>query len=118
MSGSNCSLASGSPFSMADRIWVTSLMGLSIFAAVPTCKETAAPAFRIPSRFDMGRAFQKDLAAAGIVYRDADGRVFDFHGLRYTFISNLARGGVHPKTAQHLARHSTIALTMDRYTHT
>ena len=30
--------------SMADRIRVTSLIGLSIFAAVPTCKETAAPA--------------------------------------------------------------------------
>ena len=26
-------------------------------------------------------------------------------------------GGVHPKVAKELARHSTIALTMDRYTH-
>jgi hypothetical protein len=34
-----------------------------------------------------------------------------------TFISNLQRAGVHPKTAQALARHSTIGLTMDRYTH-
>lgn len=38
-------------------------------------------------------------------------------GLRHTFISNLARGGVHPKIAQQLARHSTITLTLDRYTH-
>ncbi len=30
----------------------------------------------------------------------------------------LAQSNVHPKTAQTLARHSTIALTMDRYTHT
>jgi len=29
----------------------------------------------------------------------------------------IAAGGVHPKTAQRLARHSTITLTMDRYTH-
>jgi hypothetical protein len=43
--------------------------------------------------------------------------VADFHALRHTFISNLAGGGVHPKTAQRLARHSTITLTMDRYTH-
>jgi integrase len=57
------------------------------------------------------------LAAAKITYRDADGRVFDFHALRHQFISNLARGGVHPKEAQALARHSTITLTMDRYTH-
>ena len=48
---------------------------------------------------------------------DADGCVCDFHGLRHTFISNLAAGGVHPKVAQQLARHSTIGLTMDRYTH-
>src|SRR5262249_32847197 len=41
----------------------------------------------------------------------------DFHALRHTFITNLANGGVHPKTAQALARHSTITLTMDRYSH-
>jgi len=42
----------------------------------------------------------------------------DFHALRHTFITNLANSGVHPKVAQALARHSTITLTMDRYTHT
>ncbi len=30
----------------------------------------------------------------------------------------LARGGVHPKQAQDLARHSAISLTMSRYSHT
>ena len=49
---------------------------------------------------------------------DSAGRVLDFHSLRHTFISNLARGGVHPKNAQALARHSTINLTMNVYTHT
>ncbi len=58
-----------------------------------------------------------DLAAAGIAYQDDDGHVFDFHSLRHQFISNLAAAGVHPKTAQQLARHSTIQLTMDCYTH-
>ncbi len=52
-----------------------------------------------------------------LVHRDSSGRVADFHALRHTFISNLAQGGVHPKDAQALARHSTIRLTMDRYTH-
>src|SRR5262249_41589173 len=47
--------------------------------------------------------------------RDDAGRVADFHALRHTSITNLAAGGVHPKTAQQLARHSTITLTMDRY---
>lgn len=39
------------------------------------------------------------------------------HALRHSFISNLARSGVHPSIAQSLARHSTITLTMDRYAH-
>jgi site-specific recombinase XerD len=43
--------------------------------------------------------------------------VVDFHALRHTFISNLARAGVHPRNAQALARHSTIDLTMNVYTH-
>jgi integrase len=57
-----------------------------------------------------------DLAAAGIPYVDEDGAVFDFHALRGQFITMLAKNGVHPKVAQVLARHSTIGLTMDRYT--
>ena len=64
------------------------------------------------------KMFRCDLEDAGITYRDDAGRVADFHSLRHTFISNLARGGVHPKVAQTLARHSTITLTMDRYSHT
>ena len=58
-----------------------------------------------------------DLDATGIPYRNGDGRVFDFHSLRHQFISMLAAAGVHPKTAQELARHSDINLTMQRYTH-
>jgi len=58
-----------------------------------------------------------DLEAAGIPYMDASGRATDFHSLRHTFITNLAISGVHPKIAQTLARHSSIELTMNRYTH-
>jgi integrase len=58
-----------------------------------------------------------DLAAAGIPYQDDAGRYFDFHAMRGQFISLLAAKGVHPKVAQALARHSTITLTMDYYTH-
>ena len=58
-----------------------------------------------------------DLADAQIPYENKSGRVFDFHALRHQFISNLASAGVHPKVAQQLARHSSISLTMDRYTH-
>jgi integrase len=58
-----------------------------------------------------------DLTAADIEYEDDRGRVVDFHALRHTFITNLARAGVHPRNAQALARHSTIDLTMNVYTH-
>ena len=98
----------------------------------------AARAFTMPSRSNVVRMLRGDLVAARtawineatdptdrarreassfLKYRDDVGRVADFHSLRHTFISNLARGGVHPKVAQTLARHSTITLTMDRYTH-
>ncbi len=48
---------------------------------------------------------------------NSNGEVADFHALRHTFITLLASSGVHPKVAQVLARHSTITLTMDRYSH-
>jgi site-specific recombinase XerD len=51
-----------------------------------------------------------------LIFETDDGRA-DFHSLRHTFISNLAGSGVHPKLAKELARHSTITLTMDRYSH-
>jgi integrase len=51
-------------------------------------------------------------------YKDAQGRYADFHANRHTFITNLGRVGVHPKTAQTLARHSDIRLTMNVYSHT
>jgi hypothetical protein len=40
------------------------------------------------------------------------------HCLRHTTGTLLATAGVHPKTAQSIMRHSTIELTMGRYTHT
>ncbi len=73
------------------------------------------PLFPLPHR--TARMLRVDLEAAGIAYRDSSGRVVDFHALRHTFITNLVRGGVHPKVAQTLARHSTIVLTMDHYAH-
>jgi len=61
---------------------------------------------------------REDLKDAKIADTDDSGRVIDSYALRHTFISNLAASGVHPKKTQELARHSTITLTMDCYTHT
>ena len=63
------------------------------------------------------KMLRADLAAAGIPYRDAEGRVADFHSLRHSYITLLSRSGVSPKLAQELARHSDIRLTMNVYTH-
>ena len=51
-----------------------------------------------------------------LAYEDQQGLVVDFHSLRKTFITNLTKSGVAPKTAQLLARHSDINLTMNTYT--
>jgi len=61
--------------------------------------------------------FRADVPAAGLPFRDQDGRVVDFQALRHTFITNLARARF-TQDRQALARHSTITLTMDRDTHT
>ena len=82
-------------------------------------------------RVDLAAARQTWIDAAGddleerqrreqstrLAYKDASGRVFDFHATRGQFISSLARSGVHPRTAQLLARHSDVNLTMNAYTH-
>jgi site-specific recombinase XerD len=56
-------------------------------------------------------------ASSFLASRDTSNRVVDFHALRHTFITRLARSGVTPAVAKSLARHSTIVLTMDYYTH-
>ncbi len=53
-----------------------------------------------------------------LAYCDADGRYIDFHALRHTYVTRLVQSGASPKTAQTLARHSTVQLTLGRYSHT
>ncbi len=61
---------------------------------------------------------KKDLAAAGIPYKDAQGRQADFHALRRTLNTHLARAKVDPHTRKVIMRHSDIRLTLDVYTDT
>lgn len=63
------------------------------------------------------KAFNLDIAAAGIEKVDSRGRSVDIHSLRHTFGTMLARAGVMPQTAKELMRHSKIDLTMNLYTH-
>ena len=52
-----------------------------------------------------------------LAYCDAVGRYIHFHALRHTYVSRLVQSGASPKTAQSLARHSTVQLTLGRYSH-
>ena len=101
-------------------------------------KMPQAQAYAVPHRTEVIRMFRADMndarnewiAEAGtpekrgkrenstfLADKDESGRWVDFHALRHTFITGLVTGGVNPKVAQTLARHSVITLTMDRYTH-
>jgi integrase len=50
-------------------------------------------------------------------YRDSKDRYADFHALRHTYLSRLGRSGASAKAMQKLARHTTVELTIGRYTH-
>jgi integrase len=99
-------------------------------------KEHGKPVFKIPSK--TAKMMREDLEAGRdawleeapskkvrkerektsfLKYRDAAGRVADFHALRHTYISRLVRSGANVKVAQELARHSTPTLTLGRYAH-
>jgi len=60
---------------------------------------------------------RRDADTEFLAYEDAEGRVADFHSLRHRYITELAAAGVNPKVVQTLARHSSITLSLDRYTH-
>lgn len=68
--------------------------------------------FRMPK----SERYAADLAAAGIEREDAQGRKVDFHALRHTLATNLARAGVPPRVAMEVMRHSDMRLTMKTYT--
>ncbi len=80
-------------------------------------KLPSTPMFRLPTPNRRIQMLREDLKAAGIPYRDEADRVVDWHALRHTCGTLLAAAGVYPKVIQRIMRHSTITLTMDRYTH-
>ncbi len=56
----------------------------------------------------------KDREASGLLeYQNSAGELADFHA----FTTGLELANVSPKTAQTLARHSDISLTMNIYSH-
>ena len=64
------------------------------------------------------RQFKRDLEAVGIPPKDAEGRIVDFHSLRYTFCTNLQRLNVPQRVLMMLMRHSDRRLSDHIYTDT
>lgn len=79
----------------------------------------AARLLRAPAGLRWAEMLHADLAACRppIAPRGPDGAVLDFHALRHSLATWLARGGVAPKVAQGIMRHSSVTLTLDRYAH-
>jgi integrase len=63
------------------------------------------------------RIFNRVLARAGILRRDAHGRKLDIHALRHTTATRCARSGVPLIHAQRLLGHSDPKLTAQIYSH-
>lgn len=91
-------------------------------ATAKALKEYIGQALPMTRAFELFRwwpaaaVLRDDLALAGIAFRDEAGRVVDFHSLRVTFATNLARSRVPLQLAQRLMRHSDPRLTSSIYT--
>jgi integrase len=83
----------------------------SVLASLPA-RETRLLAHLMPTMI----TFKADLKAAGIEFINAQGQRADFHSLRHTLATNLARAGTSPRIAMEIMRHSDIKLTTKTYT--
>jgi len=80
-------------------------------------KAPSVPVFNVPDLKEWtAKMMRADLAAAGIAYNTPEG-IADFHSLRHGYVTRLVMSGMNIKLVQHLARHSTPALTLGRYAH-
>lgn len=78
--------------------------------------EFCASRDRVFPKMPRDRTFRADLERAKVAPADKAGRVVDFHALRATFGTNLARAGVMPRVAMRLMRHADVKITMKHYT--
>ncbi len=81
---------------------------------IPTKKLSPAefPLLYVPQQ--VFRTITRHYQMANIPIETQDG-VIDFHALRVTFINLIVESGANSKTAQALARHSSVDMTFNRY---
>src|SRR6266446_5351448 len=65
------------------------------------CSRNGRPLFDVAEK-RTAEMIKKDLERVGVPYVNERGHYADFHALRKTFITNLSRAGVPPKTTQML----------------
>ena len=97
----------------ADAVPLRQDLAAELRLARPT---DAQPMDRVFDAIPKMRTFIADLKRAGIPQEDAQGRVVDFHSLRYTCGTWLAQAGVAPRVAMEIMRHTDMRLTMNLYT--
>ena len=68
---------------------------------------------RVPQR--TADVLRMDLVRAGIPI-ESRGKILDFHAFRAAYITHIVQRGTNPATAQQLARHSDVRLTLQTYT--
>ncbi len=97
----------------ADTVPLRHDVAEALEAAMP---RGVQPRARVFSSIPKMATFKRDLERAGIPHVDASGRVLDFHGLRYTCGTMLAKAGIAPRVAMEIMRHTDMRLTMNLYT--
>ncbi len=95
-------------------IWLRDDLAQALRNLPNTRRQPMSRVFRMPKSSRVVEHF----AAARVQRVDTQGRRVDFHALRHTFATNLSRGGVTPRVAMELMRHSDMRLTMKTYTDT
>jgi integrase len=79
-------------------------------------KVAAGDDLRVCKTMPSMESHKRYLAKAGIAYEDEQKRRADFHALRHTYGTMLARAGIAPRVAMSLMRHTDMNLTMNVYT--
>jgi integrase len=69
--------------------------------------------FYVPEK--PNKIFRRDQKAAGIPYKDRDGRYFDFHALRHCTDTFLNAHGVPPTVVMLFMRHKKPSLSLVTY---
>jgi integrase len=87
-----------------------------VVTALGGIKGEVQPGEPVFKRFPRIERFCRDLKKAVVPYQDASGQFADFHSLRKTFCTNLAKAGVPSRVAMTLMRHSDRRLTDKIYT--